>query len=332
MLLAGVRPGCDDPLEGSGPQSPVQTSSEETLLGGRYQRTRQLSMDRSTEVWECRDLVLLRDVAVRILGQEAAANRGRDEAFNRQARSIARISQAGLEHVFDYGELLSEGVTRPYLVFELVRGEPLLLPGEGGAELSPAVVIEVVRQVALALVAVHRAGIVHGDVHPPKVIVRSDGVVKLTGLTIAGLEGGCGGTQDSAGEPGHQTFLPPELHAGEPPGPSSDIYSLGTCACQWLLPSTTLAGAITIDTKGSHLSELELGLLVRSLRPDIPGGFVLLLLAMLGEDPTSRPAARAVALACSQMTRVPAPTSAVATAAVPAKERSRITRALRLRR
>src|SRR6266568_3984615 len=162
----------------------TSTLAPEALLAGRYRLVHRLACGGMGQVWRAADEVLGRSVAVKLLSSEFAEDRAFLDRFRTEARRTAALSHPGIASVFDYGEI-EEPHPTAYLVMELVEGAPLsaVLAREG--RLDPERVLDVVAQAALALGAAHQAGVVHRDVKPSNLMIRRDGVVKVTDFGIA---------------------------------------------------------------------------------------------------------------------------------------------------
>ncbi|NEB79042.1 hypothetical protein G3I40_28055, partial [Streptomyces sp. SID14478] len=139
------------------------------LLGGRYRVDRQLRPNSS--VWLARDLDLGQPVVVK-------RHRRRDDGeFLRVARALSRLNHPCVARVLDFG-ITDEG---PYTVLEHLDGVPLnALAAPNGYRLPGALLDTVARSLAGALTALHEAGVTHGAVGMPRVVLSPDGTVKLT--------------------------------------------------------------------------------------------------------------------------------------------------------
>ena len=161
------------------------------VLGDRYRLESRIASGGMADVWAGNDEVLKRTVAIKIMRPDSKheklfALRFRDEA----------VHSAGLNHnniatVFDYGE--DDGLA--YLVMELVAGEPVSAILRERGPLPPAEVRSILGQAALALAVAHEARVIHRDVKPANILVRPDGVVKLTDFGIARALDASGHTQ-----------------------------------------------------------------------------------------------------------------------------------------
>src|SRR5687768_9468451 len=119
------------------------------------------------EVWRGTDTVLGRTVAVKLLKPEYADDATFRSRFETEARHAASLHHPGVAAVYDFGEaegLDGSAVPRPYLVMELVNGQPLSALLRPGQPLDPEASRDLLAQAADALGAAHAAGIVHRDV------------------------------------------------------------------------------------------------------------------------------------------------------------------------
>ncbi|MGK5730153.1 protein kinase domain-containing protein [Streptomyces sp. URMC 124] len=196
------------------------------VVAGRYRLLERLGQGGMGVVWRARDEVLDREVAVK----EVRAPSGLLEheirqlyvRLEREARAAARVSHPHVVTVFD---VVSED-GRPWIVMELVRGLSLADVLEAEGPLAPARAAHIGAGVLSALRGAHAAGVLHRDVKPGNVILANDGRVVLTDFGIATVEGSSALTR--TGElVGSPEFLAPERALGHPPGPESDLWSLG---------------------------------------------------------------------------------------------------------
>src|SRR6266511_484247 len=198
------------------------TVAPEVMLAGRYRLVRRLASGGMGQVWRANDEILGRPVAVKLLRSEYAEDPEFVDRFRAEARRTAALSHPGIASVFDYGETGdtdAEGTTA-YLVMELVEGEPLsvLLAREG--RLSAAHTLNVLAQSALALDSAHQAGVVHRDVKPSNLLLRRDGVVKVTDFGIAHAADEAPRTEAGM-VVGTAAYLSPEQVACRPATPAS---------------------------------------------------------------------------------------------------------------
>lgn len=197
------------------------------LISERYQLDRRIAVGGMGEVWEASDTRLGRSVAVKVLKAELSDDPEFLHRFRIEARTVASLDHAGIAAVHDYGEDDSPtgGGRTAYLVMELVRGEPLSSRiGRGPIPADEA--LDILEQAGRALFAAHERGFVHRDVKPGNILLRTDGVVKLTDFGIAKAADAVPVTR-SGMVMGTAHYIAPEQASGEEAGPSGDVYSLG---------------------------------------------------------------------------------------------------------
>ena len=289
-----------------------------TTVADRYLLTDRIATGGMGEVWQAQDDVLSRTVAVKVLKAEFADDEAFLARFRNEAKHTASLSHPGIANVFDYGE--SDGTA--YLVMEYVRGEPLsaLLARDG--RLSAEQTLDIVGQTALALQAAHDVGLVHRDVKPGNILIRPDGVVKVTDFGIARAIDSAPVTQTGF-VVGTAAYLSPEQAAGKPVTAASDIYALGVVAYECLSGRRPFDDASPVAVALAHISAAP-----PALPKDVPTLVVDFVNQALDKDPSRRQHSAgdfgrtALALAANMRTPdvEPAATAAAATApaAVPA--------------
>src|SRR5690349_17181854 len=151
----------------------------ELLLGGRYRLEELLGSGGMSVVWQARDEVLHRAVAVKVLHLRDGDAR---ERIRSEARAAAALSHPNLAQVHDFGD---DGF--PFLVMELVVGRTLQQRIDE-EELPPAEVFRICAAVAAGLAAAHAAGLVHQDVKPANIMVTGTGA-KLVDFGLAAPAG-----------------------------------------------------------------------------------------------------------------------------------------------
>src|SRR5438067_56332 len=171
------------------------------------------------EVWEGKDEILDRPVAVKVLHPRLAGDDEFQERFRLEAVAAARLAHPNIVSTFDTG--IDGGVA--YIVMELVAGRTLreLLRTEGPLPVSRSVAIAAAA--ADALDYAHRAGTVHRDVKPGNILVGDDGRVKVADFGIAKAATDRDLTQSGV-LLGTAKYLPPEQMEGHPQDRRSDVY------------------------------------------------------------------------------------------------------------
>ncbi|MBP2327665.1 hypothetical protein JOF56_008050 [Kibdelosporangium banguiense] len=257
------------------------------LIAGRYRLESEIGRGGMGVVWRAQDELLDRVVAVKQLLANSEVVGGDSEDVVAKAQREGRIA-ARLQHpnVVSVHEVIVHS-GRPCLVMDYMAAQSLAEVIAARGRLPVDQVVDVAEKVASALVAAHRAGVVHRDVKPENVLIGFDGKVKITdfGLSKATGEGSTTRAGFVAGTPG---FLAPEVASGADMGYASDVFSLGATMY------TAIEGQPPF---GDHENKVEL--LMRSARGEIipprySGQLTPLLLALLAADPKMRPTMRQV--------------------------------------
>jgi predicted Ser/Thr protein kinase len=171
-------------------------------------------------VFAAHHAALGRDVAVKLLSVDLAADPKFRARFEREAKTLARLDHPGIVRVYDFGRTADGDA---YLVMELVAGGTL----SGKIPLPIERAIEIVVELCAALAHAHDAGVVHRDIKPDNVLVTGEGRVKLTDFGIARLVAQPSDVTRASRVLGTPAYMAPEVHTGVQPDPRTDVYSLG---------------------------------------------------------------------------------------------------------
>jgi serine/threonine-protein kinase len=147
---------------------------------GRYQLHETLGTGGFATVFRAHDPTLDRVIAIKVLHPHIAQDPDLRQRFVREGRALARVHHPNLVQVFDAGE--SDG--RAFIAMEFVPGQSLDVLC-AGRRMPLRELLPIIRQVAGALDAVHKAGLVHRDVKPANVRVTDSGRAVLLDLGIA---------------------------------------------------------------------------------------------------------------------------------------------------
>ncbi|MFL6056453.1 MAG: serine/threonine-protein kinase [Actinoallomurus sp.] len=271
-------------------------------VGERYRLCERLGTGGVGQVWRAEDTVLDRPVAVKLLRPEHAESEEYRERLRLEARHLAALSHPRLAGVYDYGD--GEGDQLPYLVMELIEGDPLSALLARERTLPPGRVVDLVTQAADGLACVHAAGLVHRDIKPANLLVRPDGGLKITDFGIArGAETlRLTRTGQVIGTP---LYLSPEQAAGYGVAPPGDVYSLGVIAWECLAGRPPFGGEDVLAVALAHRD--------RPLPPlpdSVPEPVRTLVQVMTAKDPEARPDAATLAEWARRLQDDPAVTAA----------------------
>ena len=191
-------------------------------INDRYQIIRTIGEGGMANVYLAHDLILDRNVAVKILRGDLADDEKFVRRFQREAIAASSLSHPNIVEMYDVGE--DNG--KYYIVMEYVEGKTLksLIKKRGGLTLPE--VIDIMMQLTSAIACAHDSNIIHRDIKPQNVLIKEDGLVKITDFGIAMALNSNELTQTNS-VMGSVHYLPPEQANGKGATVKSDIYSLG---------------------------------------------------------------------------------------------------------
>ena len=250
-------------------------------LVGRYRLERRLGHGGMASVFLARDSELDRPVAVKLLGENVAGDKGLRERFVREARLAARLSHPNVVSIYDAGA--DDG--RPYIVMEYVEGETLAdLLARG--PLQPEEARQLALQACRGLAHAHDAGLIHRDIKPQNLLLRSDGTLKIADFGIARAAEGTALTQ--AGTVlGTAAYLSPEQALGEEVTAATDIYSLGAVLYELLTGRPPLEPESLADLADKQRRPSIAP--VREPAPHVPRDLEDVVMRCLARNPEYRP-------------------------------------------
>ncbi len=229
--------------------------------------------------YKAHDNLIDRVVAVKMMREQFASDPAFIERFLREVRSSAKVSHENIRLIYDTGQ--ADG--NYYIVMEYVEGEDMKqrLRREGPLPLATAV--EFGRQIAAAIAAAHKGGLVHRDIKPHNILITTDGKIKVTDFGIA--------KQVSEGDDtgvivGSVHYLSPEQARGENTTPLSDIYSLGAVLFEMFTGRTMFEGEGGIAV--AHKQIYEKAIPPRQIRPKIPAAIEHIIMRCLEKEPRNR--------------------------------------------
>ncbi|MGW9209411.1 serine/threonine-protein kinase [Embleya sp. NPDC055664] len=252
------------------------------MLAGRYELVRFVGRGGMGEVWEGRDRLIERRVAVKLL-PHAKSDAAGAALFFREARTAGALNHPGVVTVYDLGQ--DEGDGSLFLVMEFVEGRDLaaVLDKEGPPPVGTAV--EWAAQTAAALARAHTAGIVHRDLKPANLMLTVEDRIKILDFGIARF---VTSTNRSSQVMGTLAYMPPERFHEQPGDARSDLYSLGCVLYELLTGDVPFPATGPVSTMNAHLRTTPTRPGER--RRGIPTALDDLVLALLAKDPRDRPA------------------------------------------
>ena len=216
---------------------------------GEFQLLRPLGSGGMADVYLAEQTTLQRYVAVKVMKPALMAHSGQDMVarFKQEAMMAAGLNHPNIVQVYTIGQ--EDGLH--YIAQEFVQGQDLatILKSRGKPDVASA--LHLMRQVASALKASGRAGIVHRDIKPENIMITKKGEVKVADFGLAQL--GESNTEKKGVTMGTPLYMSPEQVSGRELDPRSDVYSFGVTSYQLLCGETPFKGNTPVAIAMQHL-------------------------------------------------------------------------------
>lgn len=216
---------------------------------GRYRLIALLGRGGMGEVWRAYDTVTDRVVALKVLPAHFAADRTFQQRFRREAHSAARLNNPHVVPIHTYGEI--DG--RLFVDMRLIEGRDLATVLASGS-MPPSRAVHIVEQVAHAVHAAHKIGLVHRDIKPSNILLDESDFAYLIDFGIARILGETGVTGTDAVVGTLRYMAPERFRVGEPDA-RSDIYALACVLYECLTGVAPYPGDSIEHQVAGHLSE-----------------------------------------------------------------------------
>lgn len=256
------------------------------VLDGRYRIGERIARGGMAAVFDATDLRLDRRVAVKVLHENIASDRGFAARFVREARSAAKLSHPNVVAVYDQGD--DDGTL--FLAMELVEGHTLRDVISRETPLTPARALAYLEPVLAALAAAHRAGLIHRDVKPENVLISDQGAVKVADFGLARAVTAETQHTSTGVLIGTVSYIAPELVTEGRADARADVYSAGVMLYELLTGTKPHAGETPIQVAYKHVHED-----VPAIR-SVPDYVNALVARATARDPGLRPADAGVML------------------------------------
>jgi eukaryotic-like serine/threonine-protein kinase len=241
-------------------------------------------------VYRATHMQMGKQVAVKILKPQFAADPALSRRFEQEARAASRIHHPNAINVMDYG--IGEGNT-PFIVMEYVNGITLgeLIRRHGALSLERAA--NILRQICGALDDAHSVGVIHRDIKPDNIIIADYGNsdwVEVVDFGVAKIQEDLNRRVALTGENilvGTPRYMSPEQCEEMPVDARSDIYSLGVVLYEMLAGEAPFKGDSSTRLLVAHATQPPEPL--RAKRPDIPAEVEAVVMQALAKNPAHRP-------------------------------------------
>ncbi len=262
----------------------MTNNGQATVINDRYEIHKRIGRGGMADVFSARDLLLDRQVAVKVLFPEFATDANFVERFRREAQSAASLSHPNIVNVYDWGKY--EGTY--FIVMEEVQGRTLAEILTTNKQLTSKQAAEIASEVAAALGFAHDNHVAHRDIKPANILIGSNGQVKVADFGIArALNAPTESNLTQVGSVmGTATYFSPEQAQGAQPDPRSDLYSLGIVMYEMVAgkPPFTGENPVSIAYKQVHDAPQPLVQIVA----DVPRSFEAIVAKLLAKDPKLR--------------------------------------------
>ncbi len=213
---------------------------------------RRLGRGAMAEVYLAQQLSLGRQVALKVLNGELARDPNYVRRFHHEARAAAALVHAGIVQIYEVGQ--DDSVH--FIAQEYVAGRNLGEVIRSHGSLAPRLVLDILRQVAAALMKASSQGIVHRDIKPENIMLAPSGEVKVADFGLARVQGDGGANLTQVGVTmGTPLYMSPEQIEGREIDSRSDIYSLGVTAYHMLSGEPPFVGDSPLAVAVQHLNQ-----------------------------------------------------------------------------
>ncbi|HVM25749.1 MAG TPA: protein kinase, partial [Candidatus Limnocylindrales bacterium] len=249
-------------------------------LGDRYRIGEPIARGGMATVYRGSDEQLDRPVAIKLMRPDLGEDPQFVQRFEAEARRAASVTHPGLVAVYDVGT--EEGM--PYIVMELVPGGDLAAAVRHGP-MAPQRAARIASDVAAALEAAHRAGLVHRDVKPGNILLGADGRARVADFGIARATGEESLTRTGA-MLGSVEYFSPEQARGERASPASDIYGLGVVLYELLTGARPFSGDSPYAVATARLRQAVPD--PRHANPEVPAALAAIVMRAMAVEPSAR--------------------------------------------
>ena len=250
-------------------------------ISGRYKILEGIGGGGMSNVYLAHDMILDRDVAIKVLRYDFSDEDDLRRRFQREALSATSLTHPNIVNIFDVGE---DGDLQ-YLVMEFVEGKTLKHAIIDYGPMPPSESVEIMKQLTSAIAHAHQNQIIHRDIKPQNILMDRKDHVKITDFGIAMALSATSFTQTNS-VLGTVHYLSPEQARGGTATKKSDIYALGIVLFELLTGKLPFSGESAVAIALKHLQTETPS--VRSIVPNIPQSLENVVMKATAKDPRNR--------------------------------------------
>ncbi|SHF50405.1 Stk1 family PASTA domain-containing Ser/Thr kinase [Ornithinibacillus halophilus] len=251
------------------------------ILNERYRIKEKIGGGGMADVYLAKDIILDRDVAIKVLRLEYANDDEFIARFDREAQSATSLSHQNIVNIYDVGE--EDQIL--FMAMEFVDGMTLKEYIQRFGPIDVPEAIDIMKQITSAITHAHENGIVHRDIKPQNILIDSYGHIKVTDFGIAVALSATSLTQTNS-VLGSVHYLSPEQARGGLATKKSDIYSLGIVFFELLTGRLPFSGQSPVSIALKHLQSDTPS--VRRFSPNVPQSVENIVLKATAKDPFHR--------------------------------------------
>ena len=250
-------------------------------INDRYEIIKSIGEGGMANVYLAHDIILDRDVAVKVLRGDLENDEKFIRRFQREAKSVSDLSHPNIVEVYDVGE--EDG--QHYIVMEYIDGKTLKQLIQKRGALTVSEVVDIMSQLTDGLSQAHDAYIIHRDIKPQNIMILDNGMIKITDFGIAMSMNATQLTQTNS-VMGSVHYLPPEQAGGKGATIKSDIYSAGILMYELLTGSVPFKGDNAVEIALKQMREKIPS--IRRQNPLIPQSIENIVLKATAKNPKNR--------------------------------------------
>lgn len=250
-------------------------------INGRYKIVEMIGGGGMANVYLAEDMILEREVAVKILRLDFANDEELIRRFNREAQAATSLDHPNIVNIYDVGE--EKDIY--YIVMEYVKGMTLKQYIQRYHHIPVEKTLHIMEQVTSAIEHAHQHGIIHRDIKPQNILIDDNDHVKITDFGIATALSATTITQTNS-VLGSVHYLSPEQARGGMANKKSDIYSLGIVMFELLTGRLPFSGESAVSIALKHLQTTTPS--VRRWNPSVPQSVENIVLKATAKDPFHR--------------------------------------------